>query len=153
MVTIGFHPMFRFGACCQFNANAISLILENIQEIALTTSHPHSLPLIRNHLLCMTYRFSPKYTSAYQRSIAFFCQHCRAAPKFKPHYSNYAVLRLILHSHFRSPDPPSISLISSHHLTPANTRPYREKTRPSSTNPFNTILFSTVGTSPRLFTA
>ena len=59
MVGIGFDALLQNIVCCQFNPNALSLILENVHEIALATNRPHSLPLIRNHLLCMIYRFSP----------------------------------------------------------------------------------------------
>ena len=80
---LGFHAMLRFGAFCQFNANALYLVLTNGRELRLANTPIQTLPNLRSSLLGIVYRFEPKYTSVHSWGTAYFCHICVVAPPLK----------------------------------------------------------------------
>ena len=100
---MGFHAMVRFGAFCQLNAQSLSFVLANGQPWSLAAAQPRNLPFLRNRLLGIIFRFSPKYTSAHQWGAAFFCHVCVVAPSLKTHCPVCIVLRIWRRGLFRTP--------------------------------------------------
>ena len=103
---LGFHAMLRFGAFCQFNAQSLSLVLTNGLEVPLSSTPIQNFTTLRRSLVGIIFKFSPKYTSAHSRGVAYFCHICVIAPSLKSHCPVCVIVKLWRRGHFRAPFRP-----------------------------------------------
>ena len=156
---LGFHAMLRFGAFCQFNANALYLVLTNGRELRLANTPIRTLPNLRSSLLGIVYRFEPKYTSVHSWGTAYFCHICVVAPPLKVHCPACVIIKLWRRGHLRAPFRPvfnptffSPSALSSYlgHIAGKPGRRPQNKFKPHSLRIGGHTFYTVHGMSPDL---